>query len=282
MSEFGVTDLTGFSGYPLIYDDYIFSRNSSNRHTAPENGYITSIKLYCDLFCSGEDVPNPTAMKYAIYDSSNNLLGQTEEITISDGYSWQSANLETPVNITKGSQYVFAVWWETGSINLYLKNITDITGYKSLEYTGDYPTTLTWTSEGYDWDFPIKCTYYKYALKTDTYAAGFNILPERIDYTVTKNVTTYGFADNTYAIEDMGKATEQITLNGCQVDKSGWTESTTIHNMMDSQEDVTIYGLPDTDLNTDYLITNFNVNKKTGEPYNYYYSLTLERLRDRI
>ena len=108
-------------------------------------------------------------------------------------------------------------------------------------------------------------------------------LPSRIDYGITKDVQTFIFNDDTVAVADFGKTGTSITLTGFYYENNGeWVDISVINDMMDDQEDVTITGLPDTELNTVYKIRDFGFTLTGGEGFHYKYTLTLERKYDRL
>ena len=105
--------------------------------------------------------------------------------------------------------------------------------------------------------------------------------PERIDFSTTKNVVNYVFADNTDLQLDEGKTIDQIIIRGVET-SSASSNMNKINAFMDGQEEITVAGLSDTNLNTDYIVNDFSFNRGMGEVDRYSYDLTLERLHDRI
>ena len=63
---------------------------------------------------------------------------------------------------------------------------------------------------------------------------------------------------------------------------TGFDKMQILNTMMDNQETVTITGLPDNNLNSDYLIRSLNFNHIPGTINIYRYNITLERLHDSI
>ena len=117
-------------------------------------------------------------------------------------------------------------------------------------------------------------------LTTDTYTVDIDIV-SRVDFSVSKNVVNYVFADDTDEQLDEGKNIDQITLNCIQ--NSNHTESTaSLNNMADAQDTITLSGMDDINLNTDYLIKNLSYNQKPAESAAgiYNISITLERIHD--
>ena len=106
-------------------------------------------------------------------------------------------------------------------------------------------------------------------------------MPSSIINIVSKNIENIVFNDNTDIQLDMGKNEYSITLNGLEVSTAS-AKMQTINNMMDAKETVTVTGLDDSSLNTDYVIRDFSFNRNSGEIDRYSYSLTLERIHDNI
>ena len=105
--------------------------------------------------------------------------------------------------------------------------------------------------------------------------------PERIDFSTTKNVVNYVFADNTDLQLDRGKSIDQIIITGTET-SSASANMNSINAFMDNQEEITVAGLSDTNLNTEYIINSFSFNQEAGWVDRYSYVLTLERLHDRL
>ena len=105
--------------------------------------------------------------------------------------------------------------------------------------------------------------------------------PERIDFSTTKNVVNYVFADNTDIQLDKGKSIDQIIITGLETSTAS-ANMNSINTFMDNQEEITVAGLSDTNLNTEYIINSFSFNQEAGWVDRYSYVLTLERLHDRL
>ena len=119
-----------------------------------------------------------------------------------------------------------------------------------------------------------------YTLTSDSYNVTLNT-PSSMIHLISKNVENIIFNDNTDVQLDTGKNEYSITLNGLEVSTAS-AKMQTINNMMDAKETVTITGLDDSSLNTDYVIRDFSFNRNSGEIDRYSYSLTLERIHDNI
>jgi len=105
--------------------------------------------------------------------------------------------------------------------------------------------------------------------------------PTSISIGVVKKVENYVFADGTDSQLDRGKSSNYITISGVETSNSRG-KMNTLNTMMDNQEDVTITGLPDSNLNSDYLIRSLNFNHIPGTIDVYRYTISLERLYDSI
>jgi len=117
-------------------------------------------------------------------------------------------------------------------------------------------------------------------LTSDTYTVNLDTIT-RIDFNVTKVVNTYVFSDDTDAILDEGKSIDQIILNGVQYNNYD-SSMVSLNGMMDGQEEVVLSGMDDYYINTDYLIDDLSFNAITGTPNVYEFSITLERIEDRL
>jgi len=90
-----------------------------------------------------------------------------------------------------------------------------------------------------------------------------------------RKITRHTFPSGDYEVDDYGRANKTLTISGREV--------TNANNKMQDLKDichygakVTIAGLPDTNLNTDYMVRDFNFTPPTGTVDQYNWSLTLE------
>ena len=119
-----------------------------------------------------------------------------------------------------------------------------------------------------------------YTLTGDTSTVTLNN-PININFSTTKNVVNYVFADNTDIQLDKGKSIDQIIITGLETSTAS-ANMNSINTFMDNQEEITVAGLSDTNLNTEYIINSFSFNQEAGWVDRYSYVLTLERLHDRL
>ena len=133
-------------------------------------------------------------------------------------------------------------------------------------------------------------------------------LVETVTQSVSKNVTVYTFGDGSEELLDDGKSNHSIIVSGVDyitiIEDRGerfpltfpiefpeiltiWSpymRMAAINTMMDNMENVAVTGFEDTNFNTDYIITDFNFEQKSGEgaiPL-YHYNITLEKIRDDV
>ena len=104
-----------------------------------------------------------------------------------------------------------------------------------------------------------------------------SILTERI----SKNVKNMIFTDNTDTQLDRGKNSDSLILSGTETTDVS-TKMNSINTLMDSGEEITLSGLDDTNLNTEYIITDFEFNQKAGTTNIYTWTITFERLYDSL
>jgi len=105
---------------------------------------------------------------------------------------------------------------------------------------------------------------------------------KNISFNTSRVVNTYVFTDDTAAILDEGKNIDQIVVSGVFHGSSFSSYANTINTMMDRQDEITVTGFDDNNLNTDYIINDFNFDATGGRPEVYDFNITLERLRDRL
>ena len=126
---------------------------------------------------------------------------------------------------------------------------------------------------------------------------------ERIDFSTSRNIQTFTFGNGDEELIDAGKSVDQIILNGVNYsvvhrgvffpltfpiewpdDYDSKRDMNLINGMMDRMEVVTLSGMSNTNLNTDYLISDFSFKQGAGEgsiPL-YRFSITLERKYDQL
>ena len=136
----------------------------------------------------------------------------------------------------------------------------------------------------------------------NSYSVHLDIV-ERIDYATSRNIVNYVFDDGTDTQLDEGKTIDQIILTGVdkRIDHVGtsfpltfpitWQDDVDaeerirrINFMMDNQEIVSVDGLVDSSLNTEYIISDFSINQNVGEAVIplYHFVLTLEKKYDTL
>ena len=100
--------------------------------------------------------------------------------------------------------------------------------------------------------------------------------PETLSMNHSRNVTRFLFPDNDYKVEDMGRAAKTLTLTGYEL-VDGFNKMSKLRDMVHYGSVVSVTGLPDSNLNTTYLIKDFNFIDETGTAgEKYRWSLTLE------
>ena len=125
----------------------------------------TSVRFY--------EVTAPNSCKMAIYDDSNNLLGSSEEQTVSSA-GWNHFIYNLSVNVTKGNLYKVIVWCD-GNFN------EQSTGYTASSGTW-YANSQTYEAT---WEDPIVLTYYD--TRNVYFYMNISYLNQTYDYTVVGN-----------------------------------------------------------------------------------------------
>jgi hypothetical protein len=99
--------------------------------------------------------------------------------------------------------------------------------------------------------------------------------PDSVTVGHSRKIKRHLFADGKYEVLDIGRAKKTLVLTGKEWETSD-TKMNTLKTMTHYGKYVTLSGLDDTNLNTDYYIVDFNFTRKAGEPIIYNWSLTLE------
>lgn len=104
--------------------------------------------------------------------------------------------------------------------------------------------------------------------------------PKTVSTTTVKNMSILTLYDGDEKAVDRARTSDGITLTGTQT-TSAYTKCKTLNQIMDGENEVTISGLADSNLNADYRIGNFSFSADIGYPTNMYdWTITLERMRD--
>jgi len=101
--------------------------------------------------------------------------------------------------------------------------------------------------------------------------------PETLGVSHARNVQRIVFPDGDYRVGDYGRSGKTITLTG-QETSTASAKMNSLKTMCHYGKYVTIDGLPDSNLNTDYMITGFSFNQEPGELNRYHWSLDLEEV----
>lgn len=106
-------------------------------------------------------------------------------------------------------------------------------------------------------------------------------MPSSLAEATVKSVENLVFNDGTDAQLSRGKMSDSLTLSG-QETSSATLNMEMLNTFMDAQRIVTVSGLPDSNLNTDYRIVNLGFSQEAGMMNRYNYSIVLERIFDRL
>ena len=118
------------------------------------------------------------------------------------------------------------------------------------------------------------CVYY------DTTYAYLNV-PMSMVESATKKIVNVVFNNKSDAQLNMGKMSDTLTLNGVET-SDAYDTIETLNGFMDNKRVVTISSFPDKNFNTNYVISDLQFKQMAGYPNIYYYTLTLERKKDRL
>lgn len=155
---------------------------------APQDGYIRSITAYL----------NPTGTTrvatYAVYDTSDNLIAQTEEIVLGSGSGWYTANFSAPVQVTNGVTYRLVAWADGSfAVTIARASQTGVGRFQALTYTGTYPDPASTTTNNFR--YSIYATYEqgvgRVSHTTDAYTKNRFTASHTTDSYLTPSVQTF-------------------------------------------------------------------------------------------
>lgn len=146
MDTFGNTTVEGATGQ-------LSNNILGTGFPATKNGEIESISAYL----------NPTGgarlVKFAMYDTSDNLIAQTVEITASSGAGWYTAPFATPVPVTNGVTYRLLAW-ANGSFQCTIARTsqTGVGRLRAMTYGASFPDPGGTSANNFR--YSIYATYY--------------------------------------------------------------------------------------------------------------------------
>ena len=100
-------------------------------------------------------------------------------------------------------------------------------------------------------------------------------MPDSLQVNHSRQVSRHTFNDGAYEVDDYGRGGKTLTISSVET-------SSTTETMQDLKDichfgaAITVAGLPDTNLNTDYHIVDFGFQQQGGEVDIYRWNLTLE------
>ena len=150
MATFGYTSIGSSNASVGLYGPYFC------KFTLAEDGTISSITAYLRLTSTAK-------YKFAIYDSSKNLLAVTEEGTASDNTArWYTLSLATPLSLSAGDYYLAAhtSWYNASGVIAYDAGFTGKdTGYDTTLYSSGFPDPAAFNSSSTVRQYSIYATY---------------------------------------------------------------------------------------------------------------------------
>ena len=102
-------------------------------------------------------------------------------------------------------------------------------------------------------------------------------IPENLSVSHNRNINRTNFPDGDYVVSDCGRSGKTLVITG-QEPTSASTKMEKLKTMTHYGKYVTVAGLPDSNLNTDYMIVNFSFNQESGEVNRYHWNLELEEV----
>ena len=237
---------------------------TANDHT-DEYGTINSITIYNRIYGTGGD-PGGDAGHTYIKIGGTTASGDW----VYPNGSYTNISKEYSSSITSASAWT---WAEVDSllIGTYLSrgasggNSRTTQVYAVVDYTESANPEIR-TTQCY--------AVVNYTPSTSTVTLN---MPSNINVSHSRNVKRFTFPDGSYEIADCGRSGKTITLEGVQNSDSS-TKMDDIKDMAHNGSIISITGLPDSYLNTDYLIRDFSWSESSGhgDTRVYSWSMVLE------
>lgn len=105
--------------------------------------------------------------------------------------------------------------------------------------------------------------------------------PDSLTESVSTNLSNIVFNNGNDVQMTYGKANDTLILGGVEYDDA-FSIMQSLNTFMENRAPVTVAGLPDSYLNTDYYLTGVNFELQAGYIDIYNYNITLERRFDRL
>lgn len=99
--------------------------------------------------------------------------------------------------------------------------------------------------------------------------------PSSLQVSHSRKIDRHTFHTGDYEVDDYGRAGKTLSLNGQETSTASATMQS-LKDMIHHGAVVTVAGLDDTNLNTDYHIADFSFSQEAGMQERYYWSLVLE------
>lgn len=127
-------------GYTTIGTGFavgIYNIASGAVYALSEAGTVASITACVNVYAG------TAKFKWALFDTSNNKIAQTNEVTRSSTpYDWLSSNLTAPSVLSAGNYYLWAKGDPDGSDGVASDSASNISRYESMAYASAFPATI--------------------------------------------------------------------------------------------------------------------------------------------
>lgn len=103
-------------------------------------------------------------------------------------------------------------------------------------------------------------------------------IPENLNVGHSRNIERFNFPAGDYEVADYGRSGKTLTITGWET-SSATIKMQSIKNMAHYGSSISLTGMPDTNLNTDYMIRNFSWTEEGGYAERFYnWTLELEEV----
>jgi len=211
-------------------------------------------EIKCCIFNNGGTVADYWGTPVELLKDEYVTASTTTLLAPNTGIAWTWGDLENHRNTCACHETQDA---GNGSYNIFITQL-----YYTVYYAGVSPE-LRMTST-------YAVVNYQPAASTVTLT-----MPQSLQVSHGRQVSRHTFPTGSYEVDDYGRSGKTLTLSATETSSASATMQS-LKDMVHHGTMVTVAGLPDSNLNTDYHIVDFNFQQEGGEVDIYRWQITLE------
>ena len=249
----------GFSSHSFVMDEY---------DSIGESGEIIAFRMYVVARRTGGGIQ----MQLSVYESGSEI-SNTGDVALTD--DWETYSLELTSHPTTSAALTFADVnsWE---LMVGVGESTGVTGriaqmYSQVEYDRTLNPEIR-TTQCY-----VKVNY------TPSSSSCYLHKPSNYIFNNSREVKKINFFNNNRKVYDLQRNSKNLSMSGIEYYDTSMKESEAsdrlevLKDMSENETYITLSGFDDSNLNTEWVITNMNKNKSSSNPNIWNWSMELEK-----